>query len=217
MWSAQNLKCIYIVCQCKCGLCDLCDRESDDEDSWLLFLLCQSRAIPKKDKFTYPFASLELLPCLKGDRWRMMEAIRTRNSQEDSWRQRGKQLEKVTQDQVYSEENGNQCEVKQEEEFNADRFKVGPSYIDREGARRCAILGLLVGNSCSQKCGKNALGSEMLEQQGVLMVKFKSKCAPIEQDEPFEEHAVAGRMKQNLLFFRNLSSGQKMCAHFGKR
>ena len=49
------------------------------------------------------------------------------------------------------------------------------------------------------------------------MVKFKGKCAPIEQDEPFEEQAVAGRMKQNLLFFRNLSSGQKMCARFGKR
>ena len=38
------------------GCFHVCDRESDDEDSGLLLLMCQSGEIPKKDKFMYPFA-----------------------------------------------------------------------------------------------------------------------------------------------------------------
>ena len=46
-------------------------------------------------------------------------------------------------------------------------------------------------------------------------MKFKGKWVSIEQDEPFEEQAGTGRMKQHLPYFRNLSTGQKMCAIFG--
>ena len=35
---------------------------------------------------------------------------------------------------------------------------------------------------------------------------------PTKQDEPFEEQKGTGSMKHNLLFIRNFSTGQKMCA-----
>ena len=38
------------------GCFHVCDRKSDDEDSWLLLLMCQSCEIAKKDKFMYPSA-----------------------------------------------------------------------------------------------------------------------------------------------------------------
>ena len=56
--------------------------------------------------------------------------------------------------------NGNQCEVKREEEFNADGCKVGPSCGNRETAWSCAISGLFVGNIDSRNSGTNALGKE---------------------------------------------------------
>ena len=107
LWSAQNLKCISIVCQCKCGLCDLCDRESDDEDSWLLFLLYQSRAIPKKNKFAYPFASSRAASMFK--RKQMADGGSQTNQKlsgrplEAAWRAFG---ESDAGSGVYSEENG---------------------------------------------------------------------------------------------------------------
>ena len=41
-------------------------------------------------------------------------------------------------------------------------------------------------------------------------------CVPIVQEEPFEEQKGTCKMKQNLSFFRDISTDQKMCAIVGK-
>ena len=79
-------------------------------------------------------------------------------------------------------------------EHDDESMKVGLSFIDHEGVRRCAISGMLVGNACSLFRGCSTLCSERVDHEGALMVKFKGKCAAIEQCEPFEE-------QKGLLFF----------------
>ena len=82
---------------------------------------------------------------------------------------------------VVVETNGKQRDVKQEEESNDEGVKVVLSHTDHERAKRCAISGTLFGYVCSRNCGPNALGCEKRAQQGVLMVKSKSKSVPIGQ------------------------------------
>ena len=56
------------------------------------------------------------------------------------------------------ETNGKECDVRQEEEHDDESMKVGLSFIDHDGARRCAITGMFVGNACSLYRGcSNAL------------------------------------------------------------
>ena len=69
------------------------------------------------------------------------------------------------------EANRRQHEVKQEEDFNDGGVKVGLSYMDHEGARCCAISGKLVCYVWPEFDGKNARGSDRLEQHGILMMK----------------------------------------------
>ena len=71
------------------------------------------------------------------------------------------------------ETNGKQCDVRQEEEYDDESMKVGLSFTDHEGARRCAISGMLVGNACSLYRGCSTPCSERVDHEGALMVKFK--------------------------------------------
>ena len=80
---------------------------------------------------------------------------------------------------VVVETNGKLRDVKQEDESNDEGVKVVLSHTDHERAKRCAISGTLFGYVCSRNCGPNALGCEKRAQQGVLMVKSKSKSVPI--------------------------------------
>ena len=75
------------------------------------------------------------------------------------------------------ETNGNQCGVRQEEEYDDERMEVVLSFIDPEGA----------GNACSLYRGSSTPWSVRLDQEGALMVKFKGTCAAIEQYELFKE------------------------------
>ena len=93
------------------------------------------------------------------------------------------------------ETNGKECDVRQEEEHDDESMKVGLSFIDHDGARRCAITGMFVGNACSLYRGCSTPCSERVDHEGALMVKFKGKCAAIEQYEPFKE-------QKGLPFFR---------------
>ena len=113
----------------------------------------------------------------------------SRGLEEDLWRQFVEQLSKVVRFQasyrvrmvmpghLVVETNGNQCGVRQEEEYDDERLEVGFSFIDREGA----------GNACSLYRGSSTPCSERLDQEGALMVKFKGTCAAIEQYELFKE------------------------------
>ena len=53
--------------------------------------------------------------------------------------------------------NGKHCEVRQEEEYDDEDIKVGLTYVDYEGASRCAITRMLVGDACLLLCGYVAL------------------------------------------------------------
>ena len=64
-------------------------------------------------------------------------------------------------------------------------IKVGLSDTDHEGARRCAITKMQVGNGCSLCCGSSTSCSERVDHESVLMVNFTGKCVSIEQDGPF--------------------------------
>ena len=106
--------------------------------------------------------------------------------------------------------NDKHCGVSQEEEYDDDCIKVGLSDIDHEGARRCAIIGMHVGNVCSLYDGFLAFWSERGIMKVLLMVTFMDKCVSIEPDGPFAEHKGIGRMQQNLIFFRSASLAQNM-------
>ena len=67
--------------------------------------------------------------------------------------------------------NGKQCDVRQEGEHDDESMKVGLSFKDRVGG----------GNACSLYRGSSTPCSERLDHEGALMVKFKGKCAAIEQ------------------------------------
>ena len=83
---------------------------------------------------------------------------------------------------------------------------MGLSYIDHEGAKLCAITGMIVGNALSLQSGTFTPYSERVEREGVLMKKFEGKFVLSEQDVPFQDKKKIGKMKQNL------STGQNVCA-----
>ena len=116
---------------------------------------------------------------------------------EDPWRQGEQQLVRVMQVHTFVrrrmlalahlvvETSDKSCSVDQEEEYDGRGIKVGLSFCDHDGSKRCAITLMLVGNACSlYNCTPC---SDREERDGVLMMKFKGKFAPVEQDEPFEE------------------------------
>ena len=47
------------------------------------------------------------------------------------------------------------------------------SYIDLDGARRCAITGMLVGSACALQCCPSSIWLERVVHEGVVVVKFK--------------------------------------------
>ena len=154
---------------------DLCDNESIDENNSLLFLFeCEVRESEKERVFV-PFRYLRRCQCqhekeADGGRPTHKES---RGSEADSEKQFlifCKQLWKVVHFQAYDrrrmvapghlvvETNGKQCDVRQDEEHDDESMKVGLSFTDHKGARRCAISGMLVGNACSLYRGcSNAL------------------------------------------------------------
>ena len=107
---------------------DVCDNESNDENSSLLFLLDERCATPRKDKFSCHFAvrgavSVRTRKKADGGRPTLKE---TRSSEADPQTQFCKQLSKVVDFQTYDrrrmvapghfvvETNGKQCDVWQE-------------------------------------------------------------------------------------------------------
>ena len=108
------------------------------------------------------------------------------------------------------------CAGRQEEEDDDKGTKVDLSFIDHEGAKRCAITEMLVGNAGSLCNGKCTPCSERVQRGVVLMVKLRrSLCPSIELHEQFDRKGI-GKMKQNFSHFRKVSTGEKVCSVTGK-
>ena len=97
------------------------------------------------------------------------------------------------------ETNGKECDFWQEEEHDDESMKVGLSFIDHEGVRRCAISGMLVGNACSLYRGCSTFCPERVDHEGAFMVKFSRASA-----RPLSNTSCSRSRKVSLSFARSV-------------
>ena len=109
------------------------------------------------------------------------------------------------------ETSGKSCAVREEDEYDDKGIKVGLSLIDHEGAKRCAITGMLVGTVCCLYNGNGTPCSERVEREGVLTVKFKSMC-PSSSTSQLEEQGRHWQYEAEPSIFCSVSTSEKMCA-----